>query len=259
MDESEHVLKVVSPTKNRWLSFADGAPNGRPIVFCLPFAGGGASFYRPWMQIAPRSFAMVPVQLPGREDRLFEPSFERMPDLAAATAGALIPFLRSPYALFGHSMGGILAYELVQELRRRNAPPPMHLFVSGAPAPHRAAEIPPIYHLPEPQLIDEIRRRYLGLPDEVLESRELLDLLLPRLRADLAVTGTYVYRDSPPLACPITAFGGEDDETVTPAMIAAWRDHTITTFRSELFLGGHFFLSDFTSRILATIAEGVSR
>ncbi|HEU4889422.1 MAG TPA: alpha/beta fold hydrolase [Thermoanaerobaculia bacterium] len=259
MDEREAVLKVAAAAKSRWLSFFDGAPNGHPLVFCLPFAGGGASFYHPWAQLAPKSFSMIAVQPPGREDRLFERSFERMPDLVAATADALIPFLHSPYALFGHSMGGMLAYELAQELRRRNAPLPMHLFVSGAPAPHVAGQIPPIYHLPEPQLLDEIRRRYRGLPDEVLQSRELLDLLLPRLRADLAVTGTYVYRDSPPLTCPITAFGGEDDETVTPAMIAAWREHTVTSFRSEMFPGGHFFVSNVASRIIAALAEGVSK
>jgi medium-chain acyl-[acyl-carrier-protein] hydrolase len=245
--------------KNRWLSFGETPPNGRPIVFCLPFAGGGASFYRPWAQAAPASFAIVPVQPPGREDRLFEKSFERMPDLVDAAADAMTPFLRQPYALFGHSMGGMIAYELVQELRRRGAPLPMHLFVSGAPAPHVAAEIPPIFHLPEPQLVAEIRRRYRGLPDEVLESRELLDLLLPRLRADLAVTGTYVYRDSPPLTCPITAFGGDGDETVTPAMIEAWREHTVMAFRSEIFPGGHFFVSDHASRVLAALAEGVTR
>lgn len=243
--------------KNRWLSPSDHAPDGRPIVFCLPFAGGGASFYRPWMQLAPKSFAIVPVQPPGREDRLFEQSFERMPDLVQAAADALIPFLRPPYALFGHSMGGMIAYELVQELRLRESPLPMHLFVSGAPAPHVAAQIPPIFHLPEPQLIAEIRRRYRDLPNEVLESRELLDLLLPRLRADLAVTGTYEYRGSPPLSCPITAFGGDGDETVTPEMIAAWREHTVMMFRSEIFPGGHFFLTDFASRILSTVERAV--
>jgi medium-chain acyl-[acyl-carrier-protein] hydrolase len=226
-------------------------------VFCLPFAGGGASFYRPWAQLAPKSVAIVPVQPPGREDRLLETSFDRMPELVLAAADALTPFLRQPYALFGHSMGGMIAYELVQELRRRRAPMPMHLFVSGAPAPHVAAQIPPIYHLPESQLLAEIRRRYRGLPDEVLASRELLDLLLPRLRADLAVTGTYLYRDSPPLTCPITAFGGSADETVTPAMIAAWREHTVMAFESEIFPGGHFFLTDFASRIVSTLERAV--
>lgn len=258
MDESRLVgSDIRGATKNRWLSFNGAAHDGRPIVFCFPFAGGGATFYRPWAQHAPRSSALVPVQPPGREERLMEPSFERMPDLVRAAADALLPFLRPPYALLGHSMGGMIAYELAQELRRRNAPLPMHLFVSGAPAPHLAAEIPPIYHLPEPQLLDEIRNRYRAFPDEVLESRELLDLLLPRLRADLAVTGAYVYREGPPLNCPITAFGGDGDVTVTPAMIEAWREHTVMTFRSEILPGGHFFLTDHASRILATLEQAL--
>lgn len=258
MDESRLVSgESRAAVKNRWLSFGDTVPNGRPIVFCLPFAGGGASFYRPWTQLAPKSLAIVPVQPPGREERLLEKSFERMPDLVHAAADALAPFLRTPYALFGHSMGGMIAYELVQELGRRGAPLPVHLFVSGAPAPHVAAQVPPIYHLAEPQLLAEIRRRYRGLPDEVLASRELLDLLLPRLRADLAVTGTYVYREGPPLTCPITAFGGDGDETVTPSMIAAWREHTVVAFRAEIFPGGHFFLTDFASRIVSTLERAV--
>lgn len=245
--------------KDRWLSFSGNPPSGRRTnVFCLPFAGGGASFYRAWTPLVPDTFTLVPVQPPGREERLFEKSFRSMPELVDATADALVPYLRTPYAVFGHSMGGMIAYEFIQELRRRGAPLPMHLFVSGAPAPHVAAQIPAIYHLPEPELVDEVRRRYQGFPEEVLQSRELLDLLLPRLRADLSVTGTYSPRDSPPLSCPITAFGGHSDQTVTPEMIEAWREHTVSTFRAELFPGGHFFLTDFVSRILSTIGEAVS-
>ena len=244
-------------TQNRWLSFADPAPRRGTNVFCFPFAGGGASFYRPWTRLAPPTITLVPVQPPGREERLFEKSFESMPEIVSAAADALVPFLRAPYALFGHSMGGMIAYELIQELRRRGAQLPMHLFVSGAPAPHVAAQIPAIYHLEEPELVGEIRRRYQGLPDEVLQSRELLDLLLPRLRADLSVTGTYVYRDSPPLSCPITAFGGESDETVRPDMIEAWREHTVSAFRAEIFPGGHFFLTESASRILSIVGEAL--
>lgn len=240
----------------RWLPFSGAAGQG-PNVFCLPYAGGGASFYRAWMKLAPAAFTLVPMQPPGREERLFDKSFERMTDIVAAAADALVPVLERPYALFGHSMGGMMAYELYQELRRRKAPLPVHLFVSGAPAPHMAARIPPIYALPEPEFLEQIQRRYQGLPAEVLQSRELLELLLPRLRADLAVTGTYEYRDSPPLSCPITALAGRDDRTVTPDMIEAWREHTVSTFRFELFPGGHFFLNDFAGRILSIIGEGV--
>lgn len=242
---------------NRWLHFGTG-PNGRMPVFCFPFAGGGAYFYRPWVRSAPSSIAIVPVQPPGRDERMMERPFERMRDIVGAAADQIVPLLRGPYALFGHSMGGMMAYELAQEIRRRNAPSPRHLFVSGAPAPHRAAEIPAIYDLPDDELIAEIQRRYLGLPKEVLESAELLNLLLPRFRADLAVTGTYAYQPAPPLNCPITAFGGETDETVTPDMVEAWREHTVATFRFEIFAGGHFFVSDSSDRILAALGEAAA-
>jgi medium-chain acyl-[acyl-carrier-protein] hydrolase len=230
--------------------------NARGVVFCFPFAGGGATFYRPWAQLAPPSLAICPVQLPGREERLFEQPFDRMQPLVAAAADELLPFLDRRYALFGHSMGALVAYELAQALRARGAPAPLHLFVSGAPAPHRAAEIVPIFDLPEEPFMAALRR-YGGLPDEVLQSRELLDLLLPRLRVDLAVTGTYVWSDRPPLAFPITAFGGEEDVTVSPDVVKAWREHTVAAFDAHMFPGGHFFLSAAARHVVARITDAI--
>jgi medium-chain acyl-[acyl-carrier-protein] hydrolase len=244
------------PTASRWLP-APVTSTVRGVVFCLPFAGGGASFYRAWAPFAPPSIALCPVQLPGREERLLERPFDRMSTVVEAAAGELEPFLPERYVLFGHSMGAMICYELVHALRERGAPPPLHLFVSGAPAPHRTSEIAPIYDLPEERFLAALGR-YGGLPDEVLRSRELLDLLIPRLRADLAVTGTYVYRDRPPLVCPITAFGGDADVTVSTSAVEAWCEHTIRAFSSEIFPGGHFFLSGVERRILARISAAFS-
>ena len=239
--------------KSRWVSFPKEA---RTTIFCFPFAGGGASFYRGWNALAPPSIAFAPVQLPGREERFTEPCFDRMSALVAASADALVPHLRSPYALFGHSMGGMIAYELALELMRRNALMPVHLFVSATPAPHLSATIPVIYDLPHDLFLEEVRR-YHGLPEEVLQSAELVELLLPRLRADLAVTGTYRYSDRPPLTIPITAFGGSYDDIVTPATMDAWREHTVTEFRHATFPGGHFFLSQHTPRVLSMLAQAL--
>ncbi len=101
-------------------------------------------------------------------------------------------------------------------------------------------------------------RRFGGLPEEVLASRDLLDLLMPRLRADLAVTGTYAYADSPPLVCPITAFGGLDDDVVSCEAMEGWRDHTVAAFHFNRFPGGHFFLAKFASPIVTQLAAAMN-
>jgi medium-chain acyl-[acyl-carrier-protein] hydrolase len=241
---------------DRWLSYTKVAAGDRTNVFCLPFAGGGASFYRAWMQFAPGSIAICPLQPPGREERFVEAPFDSMDALVRAATGALMPHLAQPYALFGHSMGALASFEIVHALRERGAPLPVHLFVCGAPAPQHASHIPSIYNLPEDEFLAGVQR-YGGVPDEVMRSRELLDLLIPRLRADLAVTGTYVYRERPPLTLPITAFAGLDDDIVTPDIVEAWREQTTSAFTFTTFRGGHFFIAEEARRIILMLARAL--
>lgn len=233
-------------------------PHSRASVFCFPYAGGGASYFRAWAPLARGDVAFVPVQPPGREERFTETPFDRLADFVSAAADALGPLLGTPYALFGHSMGALVAFELAHELLRRGAPQPLHLYVSGAPAPQRSHEVPAIHHLPREEFLQALRR-YRGMPDEVLNHQELMDLMLPRLKADFAVTGTYVYPGHPPLPIPITAFGGADDETVTPPMIEAWREQTAMPFAHRIFPGGHFFLTDHARDVIAAIERGLEQ
>jgi surfactin synthase thioesterase subunit len=240
----------------RWLTFANVASGHRTNIFCFPFAGGGASFYRAWPSFAPPSLAICPLQPPGREERFVEKPFRAMEPLVRAATDALLPHLSHPFALFGHSLGAIACFEIIHALRDRGAPLPSHLFVSGACAPQLASLIPPIYDLPETEFV-EAMCRYGGMPDEVLNSRELLDLLIPRLRADLTVSGTYVYAPRPPLAVPMTAFAGRDDDIVTPSLVDAWREQTIAPFRCQTFSGGHFFVAQHAREIVSMIARAL--
>jgi medium-chain acyl-[acyl-carrier-protein] hydrolase len=243
--------------RNRWVATPNMAA-GQPVnVFCFPFAGGGASFYRAWARHAPPSLTLCPIQPPGREERMAEPPLDKMGDFVQAALEGLAPYLSHPFALFGHSMGAMVSWELAQALRARGGPQPVHLFVSGAPAPHLASLLPRIDNLPHDRFIEAVRRLG-GLPEEVLSSTELLEFLIPRFRADLAVTGTHVYREHPPLTCPITAFAGDRDELVGPATVEAWREYTLAAFRCEIFSGGHFFLNDFAQQIIARLASAVS-
>jgi medium-chain acyl-[acyl-carrier-protein] hydrolase len=210
-------------------------------LFCLPYAGGGASVYRAWAGLLPAEIELCVIQLPGREQRIGEPAHTAMPDLVAALAEQLAPWVADlPYALFGHSLGALVAYELGQALRA-TAAGPRHLFVSASPPPHCAGQRRPIHTLPDDQFIDELRR-LKGTPEQVLQHRELMELLLPVLRADFSLLNTYAHRQHPPLPCPIAAFAGAADQEIPTDVVQRWQEYTAAAFRLRVVPGGHFFL-----------------
>lgn len=243
-------------TKSGWISPARLAAPGAMTLFCFPYAGGGASFYRGWPSRAPLS--ICPVQLPGREERAAEPAFDAMDGVVEAAADALGPHLDQPYAFFGHSMGAMIAFELAHLLRERRAPAPRHLFVSGTPSPPRAARMTPLHHLPDEQLIERIRD-FGGMPDQILASRELVALFLPRFRSDFTITGTYRYTDKPPLTCPITVLGGAADPVTTMEELEEWREFTVARCEVELFAGGHFFLAAASDAVVSRLVRSLKR
>ena len=183
------------------------------------------------------------MQLPGRESRFREAPFTRMSDAVEQAAGVLERHLDLPFALFGHSMGAILCFELARLLRSRYGVGPIHLFVSARRAPQFPDPRPPLHPLPDARFIAEIDRRYNGLPREVLANTELMELLLPMLRADVQMIETYAYEPDLPLDCPITAFGGLEDNDLRIEDLDGWRAHTNSHFEAKLFPGDHFFCS----------------
>jgi len=159
-----------------------------------------------------------------------------------------------PFAFFGHSMGALICFELSRYLRRNTGHIPKHLFVSAHRAPQLPGSNPPIYTLPESSFLEKIRHLN-GTPAEILDNPELLQVLLPILRADFALCETYHYLPEIPLPCAITAFGGLQDETILQQDLDAWKQQTQTTFRLHYFAGNHFFLHESQAALLNTLAN----
>jgi surfactin synthase thioesterase subunit len=194
------------------------------------------------MTLLPERVELCLTQLPGRDSRLREAPFTRLQPLAEALCENLLLYFDKPFAFFGHSMGALIAFELARLLQRRYNCEPVHLFVSGRRAPPIPDTESPRYELSEPEFIAELRRLN-GTPASVLDHPELMELLLPVIRADFAICQTYVYSSGPLLGCPISAFGGLEDRDVTREHLEAWRDQTSSSFVLRMLPGDHFFIN----------------
>jgi medium-chain acyl-[acyl-carrier-protein] hydrolase len=237
-----------------WLARPRPHPQAGVRLFCSPHAGGGTIGYRRWPALLPADVEVCLVQLPGREVRYREPAYTSMAALVGALADNLTPYLDRPFALYGHSMGALVSFELARMLRRRKVREPAHLIVSGRGAPQLPPLGPPLYQLSDAGLRDELRRLN-GTPAEVLDNAELMQVLLPVLRADCTVIDTYVYTPDAPLSCPISAFGGLDDQHSSPGRLEAWREQTSSTFEMHMFPGDHFFLGTAQPQVLETLSR----
>jgi surfactin synthase thioesterase subunit len=227
-----------------WIEFAQPRSEARLKLFCFPFAGGAAQTFRLWHEDLPAEIQVCPIQLPGRWTRLREPPFMAMKPLVEAVVEALLPELDRPFALYGHSLGALVAFETARMLRSRGGPRAEHLVVSSRRAPHLPNLLGPIYDLPDEAFVVQMRKRYDGIPREVLASPELLEILLPAIKADMSVYDTYRYMEDPPLECPITVFGGRDDATAPLTDLQEWEAQTASECVVQIFPGGHFFIAD---------------
>ena len=223
-------------------------------LFCLPNVGAGGAQYYAWSRLLPAGVELCPIQLPGRENRLAEPPFERLDELIETLVEVLGPCLDLPFAIFGHSLGALTAFELARGLRGRYGLTPAQLFVSGRRPPHLPPNLSPIHALPAVQFLRELANRYNGIPDAVLRDRELLTLFLPILRADIAVMESHVWRAGEPLDCPIAVYGGLQDDRAPQADLAAWAPHTTRPVEVKMFKGGHFFHQSARTELLAEMS-----
>lgn len=230
--------------RNPWILRRAAATAGRLRLVCLPHAGSGAAAYLGWAASLGPAIEVLAVQLPGRESRLGEAPVSSMailvPQLADALAETLHRGDARPYALYGHSMGALVAFDLCCEIRRRGLRLPQQLLVSGARAPHLAPWQPLLHTQPDEPLLQEVSRRYGGFDPEMMD---LVRLMLPTLRADLTLVETRARPSVAPLPVPLASWAGADDTFVPQTDASQWGRHTAAQFEFKVFPGGHFFPS----------------
>src|SRR5262245_12023957 len=180
-------LMTANAKSNIWFHSPQPRPHARLRLFCIPYAGAGVVAYHSWPNYVPPDVEVCAIQLPGRDGRLREKPFVDLLALVDVLAKGLSPWLATPYALFGHSMGALIAYGLVRHLRQQSATPPVRLFVSGRRAPHVPSRQSPCHQLPDQEFIETLVQRYNGIPKAVLSEPELMSLFLPILRADFTL------------------------------------------------------------------------
>lgn len=251
MMQNHFLSQAVAVDESPSVAYWTPKVGSRVRLFCFPYAGGAASLYRTWNRLLPRDIDVCPVQLPGREGRLSDAPIMAMDALVATLTRDLLPLLDRPYALFGHSLGGLVAFELALALKRAGASSPLVLFASACRAP-TFREREPIYRLPDPDFLSAIREMD-GTADEVFKHTDLVKLLLPMLRADFCLNDTYLHEEECQLTCPIHVLAGTRDVETTAEELAGWKDQTTGSTKITQFDGGHFFLTSCTKRVLGVL------
>lgn len=244
----------LTPTFNHRVN-CDNKNNSPALrLFCFPYAGGSSYSFRSWSNYFPPTIEIIALEIPGRGIKIKDKPYQNIEPLVNEIALEIVPYLDKPFAFFGHSMGGLVSFELARLIRRQYNLEPVHLFISGRCAPQINNSKTIINNLPETDFIQELRQLN-GTPEAVLNNSELMKILIPILRADFAVLENYVYSPESPFNCPISVFGGLQDREVLLEELEAWRKQTLGSFSLKMLTGDHFFIDSSQSFLLQELIQ----
>ena len=242
--------------KNKWIALLTKPAYPTLRLFCFPYSGSGAQVFKPWQEDLPASIQLCGIQYPGRGARFTEAPFHHIEAFLPELLTAIKPFLNMPFAFFGHSLGGAIAFELSRLLQQEGFSP-KQLFISGRNAPHLPRRTELLHNLPEPEFRAKLRELG-GTSPEVLENPELMELVAPLIRADFTISETYTHKPGVALECPLTAFGGETDPLVNEAGVSEWSQHTRGPFSWHRFNGDHFFLDSHRQELIQKMVQALT-
>ncbi|MFI5908334.1 thioesterase II family protein [Dactylosporangium sp. NPDC051541] len=245
---------ATNPTADAWLRRYHPHDDAPVRLVCFPHAGSSAPYFLPMAAGLSAAVDVLSVQYPGRQERRHEPLIDNVDTLADRCTEVLRPALDRPFALFGHSLGATVAFEVARRLEAE-ARGPVHLFASGRRAPSRNRD-ESVHRRDDDGIIAEMRS-LSGTDTRVFAEEELLRMVLPILRNDYKAAETYEYRDGPLLRCPITVLTGHDDPKVSVEEAEAWREHTAGRSVLHVYGGGHFFLAEHISAVLALVGASL--
>jgi medium-chain acyl-[acyl-carrier-protein] hydrolase len=233
-----------------------GASAIRTRLYCLPHAGGTARIFHPWRRLLRADIEICTLEYPGHGCRLGEPLLDTIEQMAQSIADQLVRDRNLPYALFGHSMGSMVAFETCRVLAARGAPMPSLLIASGHRGPRVPRSSPPVHDASHETFIEHLRE--LGAtPPELFGTPDLLDLMLPILRTDFRACETYLPPKRPPLPVPIAVYGGLGDDDTSRETLLAWQEETSGPCVVRMFPGGHFFIHDSADHVVSALERDI--
>lgn len=239
-----------------WIVPLKHSAAGSPSVFCFPYAGAGASVYRSWSKLFTPEMDLYAIQAPGRETRFSEDFVSSISELASIVTKEILNTTDKPVVLFGHSLGAACAYETARALEHMGCSPEL-LILSGRQGPGSVSKRAPIAHLSDTEFLQHVLT-YKGTPAAVLENEELMELLLPLLRADFALAEQYKPSPEPLLTCPVLGLGSTQDEWLDQESLERWGDLTLGSFESHWFEGDHFYLNHRTAELVSYVQKKIT-